>query len=52
MGIDVTKTVSRVFDKASLKLISAATETSKKIEIWLVAEEVLAIRRIFSLVES
>ena len=37
MSLNAAKTVSGVFDKASLKLISAATKTSKKIEIWFVA---------------
>ena len=37
MGIDVTKPVLGVSDKAGLKLVSSATETGQKIEIWLVA---------------
>ena len=48
MGLDATKPVFGVSDKASFKPVSSATETSKKIEISLVASlhRVLSQKRI------
>ena len=37
MGLIARKSVFGVPDKASFKTVSTATETNKKIEIWLVA---------------
>ena len=37
MGRDARKPVFRVSDKARLKAVSSATETSQETEIWLVA---------------
>ena len=37
MGLDATKPVFGVFDKAKIKPVTPATETSKKIEFSLVA---------------